>query len=203
MFKIDEKPSYNGGLTREQFLFRECKVVAELMLKDMPYEEILDKAYKENIFQLPTDKSVEMITKACYRRLAFVRDKRIIELIATSDTATSKFAILYTMMCNNLIVRDFMIQIIGTKYSVMDYTFDKTEVNHFLFDLGLRIESVSNWSDATTGKIRGVLVKCLAESGYLTTINSKTLNIITPSSELINLIKDRGDYDFLAAFNEH
>ena len=58
------------------------------------------------------------------------------------------------------------------------------------------------WSDNTINKIKSVLIKCLAETGYLTTIKSTKLNPITVDEELIDLIKDRGEYEYLQAFNE-
>jgi len=65
-----------------------------------------------------------------------------------------------------------------------------------------RVDVVSTWSDSTIGKIKSVLIKCLAETGYLTTIRSTMLNPVSVDEELIDLIRDRGEYEFLAAFNE-
>ena len=199
---IDNKPSYNGGLTREQFLYYENRIVAKLILQGKTYDEILKECTEDNLFQYPSLVSYKLITKACYKRLTFTNDIRIVELVANANTTTSKLALLYAMMCQNLVVRDFMIDVIGEKYQSRVLNFDKTDVNHFFVQLMGRVDTVSTWSDATIGKIKSVLIKCLAEAGYLTTIRSTTLNPITADEELIELIKDRGEYEFLAAFNE-
>ena len=99
-------------------------------------------------------------------------------------------------------VRDFMIDVIGEKYQSQVLHFDKTDVNHFFVQLMSRVDVVSTWSDSTIGKIKSVLIKCLAETGYLTTIRSTMLNPVSVDEELIDLIRDRGEYEFLAAFNE-
>ena len=132
----------------------------------------------------------------------FANDIRIVEIVAKSNTSTSKFALLYCMMLQNLLVRDFMIDVIGEKYRSGVLAFDKTDVNHFFMDLSIRVDAVNAWSDKTIQKIKAVLIKCLAETGYLTTIKSTTLNPINVDFELIDLIKDRGEYEFLQAFNE-
>lgn len=199
---IDNKPSYNGGLTREQFLYYENRIVAKLILQGKTFDEILNECTEENLFQYPSKVSYKLITTACYKRLTFINDNRLVELVANANTATSKLALLYAMMCQNLVVRDFMIDVIGEKYQSRVLNFDKTDVNHFFVQLMGRVDTVSTWSDATIGKIKSVLIKCLAEAGYLTTIRSTTLNPITADEELIELIKDRGEYEFLAAFNE-
>ena len=95
-----------------------------------------------------------------------------------------------------------MIDVVGEKYKSGVLAFDKTDVNHFFMDLSMRVEAVSSWSDKTIQKIKSVLIKCLAETGYLTTIKSTSLNPINVDDELIDLIRDRGEYEFLQAFNE-
>ena len=199
---MDNKPTYGGGLTREQFLAFECKVVAKLMLEDKNYQEIENEIREDNLFQLPTLKSVKDIGRACYKRLSFVNDKRLLELVANGGSMVSRFAILYCMACQNLVVRDYLTEVIGPKYKSRTIGFDKTDVNHYLSDLATKVESVNGWSEGTAKKINAVLVKILVESGYLTTIKSKELNPISVDDELLMIIKDRGDYDLLPAFNE-
>ena len=196
------KPSYAGGLTREQFLYYENRIVAKLILKGMTYEKILKECIDENLFQYPSLVSYTKIVSACYKRLTFAEDNRIVDVVANSNTTTSKFALLYCMMLQNLVVRDFMIDVVGEKYRSGSLMFDKTDVNHFFMDLSMRVDSVAKWSDKTIQKIKSVLIKCLAETGYLTTIKSTSLNLISVDSELIELIRDRGEYEFLSAFNE-
>ena len=198
----DHKPSYSGGLTREQFLYYENRIVAKLILKGMTYDEILRECMDENLFQYPSLVSYTKIVSACYKRLMFANDIRIVKIVAESNTSTSKLTLLYCMMLQNLLVRDFMIDVVGEKYRSGVLAFDKTDVNHFFMDLSVRVEIVSSWSDKTIQKIKSVLIKCLAETGYLTTIKSTTLNPINVDFELINLIRDRGEYEFLQAFNE-
>lgn len=195
-------PVYGGSLTREQFLYYEHRIVAKLILKGMSYDEILKECTDENLFQYPSTVSYKLITRACYNRLTFTGDNRLVDIIANSTTSTSKLALLYAMMCQNLLVRDFMIEVIGEKFQSRVLSFDKTDVNHFFVQLSGRIDSVSTWSDSTIGKIKSVLIKCLAETGYLNTIRSTELNQVNADEELIQLIRDRGDYEFLCAFNE-
>lgn len=199
---MDNKPQYLGSLTREQFLYYENKIVAKLILEGMSYNEILKKVTEENLFQYPSLVSYRLITRACYKRLVFTNDIRLVELVANSNTYTSKLALLYCMMCQNLLVRDFMIDVIGEKFKSGCLDFDRTDVNHFFVQLISRVDIAATWSDATINKIKSVLIKCLSETGYLTTIKSTTLNPISADDELIELIKDRGDYEFLQAFNE-
>lgn len=56
---------YNGSLTREQFMFREMRIVARLYKNGLSNAEITDTVYRDNLFQYPTER---VITKNCPRR---------------------------------------------------------------------------------------------------------------------------------------
>lgn len=47
---------YNGGLTREQFLFFEIRIVSSLVLQGKSRNEIEQEIFSENLFQFPTEK---------------------------------------------------------------------------------------------------------------------------------------------------
>ena len=52
---IDSPYKGSGGLTREQFLFHETRVVARLMTdENLSDQEIIDRVVSENLFQFPT-----------------------------------------------------------------------------------------------------------------------------------------------------
>ena len=155
---------YRGSLTREQFLFYEIRVVAKLLYQGENEEEIRKKIYDNNLFQLPTEKSISTITTACYKRLTKAGNERLIDIIANESNEVAKQAALYLLMRYNAIVWDFMVEVIGTKYKTRDFSFDKSEVNHFLSNLRTENDEASEWTDATINKIRSVLIKILSDT---------------------------------------
>ena len=42
---------YNGSLTREQFLFYETRITAQLVCQGLPRDEIIERIKSENLFQ--------------------------------------------------------------------------------------------------------------------------------------------------------
>ena len=192
---------YSMAITREQFLYKECKIVAEWVLKGLSFEEIVKKCLEENLFQLPTLKSVREIARVCYNRLMFNGDMDLIGLVANGVPSEAKLTVLYAFMCQNLIIRDFMVEVIGEKYKTGVYYYDRSEAARFLFNLGNRVESVSKVTDETTKKVRAVLTKCLAEAGYLTTVFSNDLLQVDPGFELGQIIRNDGNEYMLPAFN--
>ena len=62
---MDNNTPYNGGLTREQFLFYETRTVARLMIEGLSDEEIVEKVITENLFQNPTEKMLKNLATVC------------------------------------------------------------------------------------------------------------------------------------------
>ena len=90
--------SYSASLTREQFLFKETRIVAQLMDSGLDEATIYEKIKKENLFQLPTEKSVRSLIRPCVRRLKGIEDKQAIHIIATQMVQTARQLCLYAMM---------------------------------------------------------------------------------------------------------
>ena len=192
---------YRGGITREQFLYYEVKVVAKLIQNGLNEEEVIEKIINDNLFQLPTEKSIKSIAIGCYKRLTTPQDVELIDIIANKPVEVSKQASLYLLMKYNRLVWEFMVEVIGEKYRTQDFSFNKNEVTRFLGKLQVNNEQVSDWSDTTMGKIRSVLIKILSDTGYLNDIRSNTLNYVYLYDEVAECIKNNGDREVLPAFN--
>lgn len=62
---IDKKKSpYKASITREQFLFYEMRTTAKLLDEGLDDKEVVQRIIDENLFQYPTEKSVEQQAKA-------------------------------------------------------------------------------------------------------------------------------------------
>ena len=192
---------YNGGLTREQFLFYEIKVVAKLLVEGMNIDDAILKIKNENLFQFPTERMVVNIANVCYRRLQALDSEKMIYVLATSSMDVAKQVNLYAMMKQNRIVWDFMVTVIGEKYRTQDFSFTKKDMSAFMFQLQEQNEDVATWSDSTIQKIKQVLTKSLVECGYLDNTKSEVLNLVYLYPELEEEIISNNDIAALPAFN--
>lgn len=192
---------YNGGLTREQFLFFETRITAKLMTEGLSDEEIVKKIFDENLFQFPTEKMVTNIARGCLRRLHALDDMTLVAQVANAPSEDAKQICLYAMMKYNRLVWDFMITVIGDKYRQQDLHFSKSDVNVFFMRLQEQDDDVATWTEGTINKIRQVLIKVLVENGYLENTKSEELSPVLICSTLENAIRNNGDEIVLPAFN--
>ena len=198
---MDAINQYNGGLTAEQFLFYEMRIVSKMYVQGKSLEEILETVKRDNLFQYPTERQVSRLTRACYRRLVALGNEKLTHEIATAPVEVAKQINLYAMMRYNRLVREFMINLIGEKYRLQDFSFTRKDTNVFFSRLQEQNDDVAKWSEQTITKLKQVLTKCLIETEMLDGIKDTTLNPIFISEELENGIKENNDLSALAAFN--
>lgn len=73
---------YNGGLTREQFLFYEMRTTAKLISAGLSDNEVIEKIVADNLFQFPTEKSIRNLAGVCLKRLHAMNDDSLITAMA-------------------------------------------------------------------------------------------------------------------------
>ena len=192
---------YNGGLTREQFLFYEIRIVASLMSQGLSRNEVLEKIKEENLFQFPTERMNSSIAGTCFRRIDALESEKLVYHLANAPAEVAKQINLYAMMKYNRIVWDFMTTVIAEKFRTQQFDFSKKDLNLFFFQLQEQNDSVASWSDGTIYKIKQVLTKCLVECEYIDSTKATQLNMISVFPELEDEIRAKKDFAALPAFN--
>ncbi len=192
---------YNGGLTREQFLFYEMRVSASLIVCGLSEVDAINKIVSENLFQFPTERTLKTVASGCMRRIKALDNYSLLNELATGSFVVAKQINLYAMMKQNKIVWDFMVTVIGEKYRTQDYEFSNKDLNVFMLRLCEQNDEVGQWSEATLKKIKQVLRKCLVECDYLDNVRSSKLNNVYISPELEAGIVENSDQIVFPAFN--
>jgi hypothetical protein len=192
---------HNGGLTAEQFLFHEMRIVAKLYLEDKLIDTIIEHVRRDNLFQYPTERNVSRLARACHRRILALGNEKLVYDLTKAPVKTAKQINLYAMMRYNRLVREYMEKLVGEKYCQRDFSYTKKDVNVFFSGLQTQNDDVAAWSDRTVTKLKQVLTKCLVETEMLDSAKSTTLNPIFISAELETGIRENNDLTALAAFN--
>lgn len=192
---------YTGVITREKFLFNEMRLTAQLQLKGMTDEQIIEKVVSENLYQYPTNRMLRGMARTCLKRLVALGDTNLVSALAKAPVEVAKQIDLYAMMCQYHLVWDFMITVIGEKYRTNNLTYGHIDLNVFINSLQEQHENVAKWSDSTIKRIKRELNHLLIENDYLDSSKSTKLNPVIISPVLEKAIKDNGDKVALIAFN--
>lgn len=192
---------YSAALTREQFLFRETRVVAQLMDDGLTDEAIYQKIMAENLFQLPTEKSTRSLIRPCLRRLRGLEDDLAVHMIAHQSASVARQLCLYAMMRDSRLVAEFMVTVIGEKYRQHDTNFSRADIRIFFLHLVEQNDQASTWTEATIKKLSSVLMSILVQNGYLANPRAKELQPVILQAPVHAVLKRHHDEWMLPAFH--
>ncbi|WP_353097057.1 DUF1819 family protein [Tissierella praeacuta] len=198
---MDSNTPYIASLTREPFMFYEMKITAKLFEEGLSEEEAIEKIFKENLYQYPTERSLKMRARACIKRLNALKDDELISWIINRPLDISRQLCLYAMMKQSRLIWEFMITVIGEKYRTCNFSYSRMDLNIFFTRLQEQNDTVASWSDSTINKLKSVLVSLLKENGYIDETSSKRLNEVLLDYKLKDKIIKNGDATCLPAFN--
>ena len=192
---------YNGSLTREQFMFQEMRISARLRLEGLIDKDIIAKVYEGNLFQYPTEREIKSKCRACLKRLDCITDMPfILDVLANGTIGEAKQAALVALMCQSLLMQDFMVTVIGDKYRRLDMTLTRRDMNIFFERLAEQNQDVASWSEQTIKKLKVVIRACLRETEYIQG-TEETLYPVLLGDEFAAALKEAGYRHFLPAFN--
>lgn len=198
---MDKNLKFNGGLTAEQFLFYEIRIVSKQYLEGKSIDEIIEYIKSDNLFQYPTEREISRLARACFKRIIALGNDNLVFELANAPIDVAKQINLYAMMCYNRLVREFMIDLIGEKYRQQDFSYTKKDINMFFSRLRQQNDDIGLWSEQTIRKLKQVLTKCLIETEMLDSFSASELNPILISAELERGIRENNDLMALSAFN--
>ena len=192
---------YSGALTREQFMLQEMRITARLKLEGLTDQDIIASVYEDNLFQYPTEREIKSKCRACLKRLDCIADMPyVLDVLANGTIGEAKQAALVALMCQSLLMQDFMVTIIGDKYRRLDMTLTRRDMNLFFERLAEQSEDVASWSEQTIKKLKVVIRACLRETEYIQG-TEETLYPVLLSDEFAAALKEAGYRHFLPAFN--
>lgn len=193
---------YSGALTREQFMFREMRIVARLKREGLTDAEISDRVFDENLFQYPTEREIRVKCRTALKRLSCIaHSAALIEILAEGSLTEAKQAAMVAMMAQSRLMAEFMVDIVGGKYRSLDMTLTQKDVRLFFDRLCEKDDGVAGWSPSTVKRIQSVIMNVLRENGYLEKIGSETLCPVLISAEIEQALRNAGFQCFLSAFN--
>ena len=185
---------YSANLTGAWFLFYEIKQVIKLMRQDLTEKEIKSKIIEENLFQHRKASSVSRVFPTVYRR-ANLLNEDLRELILEDNIKNGRLINLFAIMEEDLLFKEFMIEVIKEKYGSNNLFIEKKDVNSFFTQKAEQNKSFSKYKERTRSKLRQVYLRILIEAGVLKDLKTGELNRILFDPYLTQVIKNNnGDY---------
>lgn len=185
------------AITAENFYLIEMRNTCKFILKNKLEEDLKNSLKINNILETVSESNFSKKFNTINKRLKSLTHNLKKQIIDT-DLASAGFINLYTILCNERFILEFLEEVVKEKYDNYDYSIKESDFLNFMETKSEQSKVIQNWT--TEGK-RKMLVKVknfLTEGGYLEK-NKDGYKIIKPIIDLavIDEIKENGNKKIL------
>lgn len=168
---------YSAQLSAGSLLIPESRILASLLLRDSSEQSWLHAVKTENILQKPSPATALRMARLVRQRLAQL-DKAGVEMVANDSLEVCTQLLLFAAVKQSTLLGDFMIDVYRGKLRSLEMQLKSSDWEIFLHECAQRDPAVQNWTPSTQVKLQQVIMRILAEAGYLD--STRTLRLTPP-----------------------
>lgn len=175
---------YNGDIVAGSLLVAESRKIAQLLLEDVSGDEWNKAIVIDNILQERSPAAAKRHARLIRKRLQKMTGE-LWNIVATGSSETATQALVAATIKDSFLLGDFLLNVINRRWKMFERKLYKTDWNNYIEMCAQVDPDILEWSEATQKKARQVVLRILAEAGYID--STKTLNlqpvIINPEVE--------------------
>lgn len=185
------------GITSENFYLTEIRNTCRFILENGIQENLKELLKKNNILETFSESNFSKKYNTINKRLKSLTDNLKKQIVDT-DLASAKFINLYSILCNERFILEFLEEVVKEKYDNYDYNIKESDFLIYLATKSEQSEIINNWTEASKRKMLVKIKNFLTEGGFLEK-NKDAYNIIKPvvESAVIDEIKENGNRKIL------
>ena len=185
------------AITAENFYLIEMRNTCKFILENEPEEDLKNLLKANNILETVSESNFSKKFNTINKRLKSLTDN-LKKQIVDADLASARFINLYSILCNERFILEFLEEVLKEKYDSYDYYIKESNFSNYMETKSEQSKVIQNWT--TEGK-RKMLVKVknfLTEGGFLEK-KKDGYKIIKPIVDLavIDEIKENGNEKIL------
>ena len=185
------------GITSENFYLIEMRNTCKFILENKVEEDLKKILKTNNILETVSESNFSKKYNTINKRLKSLTDNLKKQIVDT-DLASAKFINLYSILCNERFILEFLEEVVKEKYDNYDYYIKESDFLIYLATKSEQSEIINNWTEAGKRKMLVKIKNFLTEGGFLEK-NKDAYNIIKPvvESAVIDEIKENGNRKIL------
>lgn len=185
------------AITAENFYLIEMKNTCKFILENKVEEDLKNLLKANNILETVSESNFSKKFNTINKRLKCLTDN-LKKQIVNTDLTSARFINLYSILCNERFILEFLEEVVKEKYDNYDYSIKESNFLNYMETKSEQSKVIQNWT--AEGK-RRMLIKVknfLTEGGYLEK-NKDGYKIIKPivDSSVIDEIKENGNKKIL------
>ena len=185
------------AITAENFYLIEMRNTCKFILENKVEEDLKKMLKANNILETVSESNFSKKFNTINKRLKSLTDN-LKKQIVNTDLASAKFINLYSILCNERFILEFLEEVVKEKYDNYSYYIKESDFSNYMETKSEQSKVIQNWT--AEGK-RRMLIKVknfLTEGGFLEK-NKDSYKIIKPIVDLVVIdeIKENGNRKIL------
>ncbi|MCY7009128.1 DUF1819 family protein [Fusobacterium simiae] len=185
------------AITGENFYLIEMKNTCKFILENKVEDDLKNLLKINNILETVSESNFSKKFNTINKRLKSLTDNLKKQIIDT-DLASARFVNLYTILCNERFILEFLEEVVKEKYDNYDYYIKESNFSNYMETKSEQSKVIESWTVEGKKKMLVKVKNFLTEGGFLER-TSEGYKIIKPivDSSVIDEIKENGNKKIL------
>jgi len=185
------------AITAENFYLIEMKNTCKFILKNKVEEDLKKLLKINNILETVSESNFSKKFNTINKRLKSLTDNLKKQIVDT-DLTSARFINLYSILCNERFILEFLEEVVKEKYDNYDYSIKESDFSNYMETKSEQSKVIESWTVEGKKKMLVKVKNFLTEGGYLEK-NKDGYKIIKPIIDLavIDEIKENGNEKIL------
>ena len=185
------------AITAENFYLIEMRNTCKFILENKVEEDLKKLLKTNNILETVSESNFSKKFNTINKRLKSLTDNLKKQIVDT-DLASARFINLYSILCNERFILEFLEEVVKEKYDNYDYYIKESDFSNYMETKSEQSKVIENWTAEGKRKMLVKVKNFLTEGGFLEK-NKDGYKIIKPIVDLtvIDEIKKNGNKKIL------
>ena len=185
------------AITAENFYLIEMRNTCKFILENKVEEDLKKMLKANNILETVSESNFSKKFNTINKRLKSLTDNLKKQIVDT-DLASARFINLYSILCNERFILEFLEEVVKEKYDNYDYYIKESDFSNYMETKSEQSKVIQNWTAEGKRKMLVKVKNFLTEGGFLEK-KKDGYKIIKPIVDLavIGEIKENGNKKIL------
>ena len=185
------------AITAENFYLIEMRNTCKFILENKIEEDLKKMLKANNILETVSESNFSKKFNTINKRLKSLTDNLKKQIVDT-DLTSARFINLYSILCNEWFILEFLEEVVKEKYDNYDYYIKESDFSNYMETKSEQSKVIQNWTAEAKRRMLIKVKNFLTEGGYLEK-NKDGYKILKPIVDLavIDEIKENGNEKIL------
>lgn len=170
----EQTTAYSADISAGSLLLKDSRQVALLLLAQADDQAWYQALVVDNVLQKKSPASAKRMARLIRKRLELM-GPGLWRLVAEGGNDVATQALMAAAVKDSRLLADFMTKVVSDHLKTYKTQLTSNDWKRFLVDCEHRDPSVAKWSESTRKKVGQVVIRILAEAGYLD--NTRAMNL--------------------------